>query len=116
MTENAANVETVENETVETDQLVSPYQAAKIVNILLEEDGVVDEMGAPKTIVPQMLYGYVRKGSIPTVQVEANGKIRNFIRMTDLATWYSQYKNGQVGRGGGVSATALAAQVKSLVE
>ena len=116
MSENTMNENTEVQDTPnaeQTDQLVSPYQAAKIVNVLLAEDGITDDMGAPKEINPQMLYGYVRSGRIPSTMKTVNGKDRKFVKLADLTEWYQNYSTGQIGRGGGVSTEALAEQVKA---
>lgn len=47
--------------------LMTPYQAAKLINAALAAAGVVDtKKGGTKQIPPQMVYTYVRKGYIPS--------------------------------------------------
>lgn len=52
--------ETVENETVVVATLPSltPYEAAKVLNILLEQSG------SEKSVKPQQMYGYAKSGKI----------------------------------------------------
>lgn len=61
------------NNTVET---VSPYAAAKLVNAVLVEVGL-------KEIPPQMMYNYVKKGYIPSVDKKIN--------VSDLHEWTTKY-------------------------
>lgn len=100
-----------------TEQTVTAYQAAQIVNALLEEEGETDEAGEPKTIAPQMLYGYTKSGRIPSVEVkQANGKIQRRIPLSALGAWYKEYREGNVGRGGGASTKSLADQLKQTLK
>jgi hypothetical protein len=57
---------------------MTPYAATKIVNAALAAAGV------DKTLPPQMLYNYAKKGYIPT---SADGKISE----ADLEAWLTKY-------------------------
>jgi hypothetical protein len=95
-----------------TSNTVSPYRAAQIINLLLVQDEVTDAMGEPKQIAPQMLYGYVKKGTIAHETTSTGKKV---IAMDVLAEFYENYKAGQVGRGGGASVDTLASEVRDLL-
>ena len=59
-----------------TNETVSPYGAAKLVNTILVEVGL-------KEIPPQMMYNYVKKGYIPSVDKK--------IKVEDLHEWTTKY-------------------------
>lgn len=61
-------------------RVMTPYGAAKIVNSILVENEI-------KTIPPQMVYNYAKKGYIVSSTVE--GKID--IDEKDLMTWLIKY-------------------------
>lgn len=107
-----------ETETRAAETTVTAYQAAKIVNALLAEEGVVDpETGEPKEIAPQMLYGYVRTGRIASVEVKnAAGKVQKRIPLNALGEWYRDYRAGNVGRSGGASTKSLVEDLKATLK
>jgi hypothetical protein len=72
-------------ETIMTIELVSPYAAAKIVNGWLATDGV------QKKLPPQMLYMYVSKGYIKSVEMPEGSKCKRMVSEDQLATWYAGY-------------------------
>jgi hypothetical protein len=59
-----------------SENTVSPYAAAKLVNTVLVEVGL-------KEIPPQMMYNYVKKGYIPSVDKKIN--------VSDLHEWVTKY-------------------------
>lgn len=61
--------------------LLSPYQAAKLVNEQLTE------LGIDKVLPPQMFYTYTKKGYIKSVEVDDKRKIDP----QDLADWFTNY-------------------------
>lgn len=66
----------------------SPYQAAKVVNKVLEEKGI------EKILPPQMFYNYttarIRSGKAPLIEtVEVEGKVR--IKEEALTKWIEKY-------------------------
>jgi len=81
-------------ETTEPSELVSVYQAARVVNGWLKDRGAKTPEGAAKVLPPQMFYNYttarINKGNKPAIEVETvDGK--HFIRRTTLATWFEGY-------------------------
>lgn len=107
MTEQTQNTSDVQ----EPIKAVTAYAAASIVNRLLADDGIEDGKGGTKEIKPQMLYGYVRKGTIESVEIGG----RNLIPLSVLATWYEKFRDGQLSRGGGVSVQDLTEDVRNLL-
>ena len=77
--------------TIMTEQstMVTGYQAAQVLNILLQEEGL------EQTVRPQMIYNYVRKGLIESVdgKVDLQGTGEK-----SFPTWAKKYiekkKNG----------------------
>jgi len=104
-------------ETIETNEkTLTAYAAANLVNALLKEDGVLTSAGEQRTVQPQMLYNYVSKGTLPSVErVKPNGKTQKVIRLEDLAVWYAEYRDKLLNQGGGVSTQELVDEVRELI-
>lgn len=66
-------------------ELVSPYGAAKVINGWLEMDGI------NKKLPPQMVYSYVSKGYIKSVEMPEGAKCRRMITGDQLKEWYDRY-------------------------
>jgi len=66
-----------------TEPTMTPYAAAKLVNQQLAD------MGVEKVLPPQMLYTYVNKGYIKSVEVGGKKKVTH----QALADWFAGYVN-----------------------
>jgi hypothetical protein len=64
-------------------QTITAYAAAKLVNAALAEANVLKADGAPKTIPPQMVYTYVRKGYIASVD--------GLVVVSEFKVWLGEY-------------------------
>jgi hypothetical protein len=67
----------------DTTNTMTPYAAATLINAQLKE------MGFEKKLPPQMLYTYVGKGYIKSVEVDGKKRVTN----EALATWFVGYVN-----------------------
>ena len=78
--------------TTTTTTTVTPYAAAKLVNLALADAGL------DKKIPPQMMYNYtlgrVNAGKDPFIKVDSHGKIA----VEDLAEWIAVYVGKQVAK------------------
>lgn len=61
-------------------ELYTPYQAAKLVNAVLDEHGI-------KNIPPQMMYNYVGKGYIESTLVDGKKKVT----LESVQSWLIKY-------------------------
>jgi hypothetical protein len=64
-----------------TEPTMTPYKAATLVNAQLSE------MGIEKKLPPQMLYTYVSKGYIKSVEVDGRKRVTH----QALADWFAGY-------------------------
>lgn len=68
---------------------MSPYAATKIVN------SWIADLGVDKKLPPQMLYTYVKKNYIPSVEVDG----KKLVTEADLKTWFeTKYAVKNLGR------------------
>jgi hypothetical protein len=65
---------------------LSPYGAAKIVNLTLAE------MGVDKKVPPQMMYNYVRQNILPTYELDG----KKYLRVTEFRIWLEKYTSKMV--------------------
>jgi hypothetical protein len=72
--------ETLTNEEIQI-KTYTPYQGHLLVNKLLSDEGI------DKKIKPQMIYNYVRKGTIASVEIE--GKKR--VTKQSIIDWTRKY-------------------------
>jgi hypothetical protein len=78
---------------VQVAEGLSPYEAAKVVNKWLADEG------HDKKIPQQMLYNYttarISKGKAPLIKatgtVGEDGKVHAKIKLEDLTEWYARY-------------------------
>lgn len=118
MTENTST-EGVEIETTEVDEVVETtpgtavtgFKAAQIINLMFKQEGIKRELK------PQMVYGYISKGVIPTVEGPLrNGKPQKLIELTALAAFYKDLKSNRVATASKSSTEDLLGELKSLVQ
>lgn len=115
MTENT-NTEGVEIETDEVTETtpstaVTGFKAAQIINLMFKQEGTKRELK------PQMVYGYISKGVIPTVEGPLrNGKPQKLIELTALAAFYKDLKSNRVATASKSSTEDLLGELKSLVQ
>lgn len=89
---------------------ITGFQAAKIINLLLKEDGI------SKEIKPQMIYNYIRKGTIASVDGPLrNGTPQKLVPMDELATFYKSYKEGLRTSGNTAKTEDLVQELKNLL-
>jgi hypothetical protein len=68
---------------------MSPYAATKLVNAWIAD------LGVDKKLPPQMLYTYVKKNYIPSVEVDGKKQVTE----VDLKTWFeTKYAVKNLGR------------------
>jgi hypothetical protein len=65
---------------------ITPFYAAGVTNSLLKE------MGSEKTITPQMMYTYHKKGTIASTTVE--GSTKKYFDGDAFKVWLDQYLAG----------------------
>jgi hypothetical protein len=65
---------------------ITPFYAAKVANIRLASEGI------EKTVTPQMLYTYHKKGTIASATV--TGSDKKYFDGDAFKTWLNQYVTG----------------------
>lgn len=73
-------VEYTDIQTFITEEYLTGYRLAKKVNEVLEHFEL-------KSIPPQMVYNYIKKGFIPTTEVNGQALVTN----EDAVTWVHKY-------------------------
>lgn len=73
-------------------ETVSAYNAAKAVNVVLEEKGIINpKTNEIKKLPPQMFYNYttarINKGQTPLIECDSDGRIL----VSALTEWVGKY-------------------------
>jgi hypothetical protein len=101
-TEDVENVDTV-TEAPSAPSNITPFFAARVVNFRLEAEGI------DKTVTPQMLYTYAKKGLIASNYATRSEGEKIYFNGEAFKTWLAKYiKNDQVS--GSVDIETLASQ------